>query len=290
MGGELVLVTAAEAKHPRKDLPKAARFMYLLPLCIYLVAIILVGINLNYLDPRLPHPHVDGELLTAKRSPFVIPIIDAGIPGLPGFFNACFIFSALTAANSGLYASSRTLFTLARSSRYAKIRNSIGRTNNGGTPLLAIVVSFVPGLLAFLSTRAGRATYDEPISVLGRIYTGGMLCVYGSECLAFIRFQRGMRRYKRLINRDSDHYIKHHYRAHWQPLWAIFGLVTCTLLMIFGGWTAIYDLCKARKVNGKPVKVVRRGDSAFAIVAAYLGVSCVLFLIFLQAYDMVSVS
>lgn len=83
-----------------------------------------------------------------------------------------------------------------------------------------------------------------------------------------------MRRYKRLINRDSDHYIKYHYRAHWQPLWAIFGLIACTLLMTFGGWAAIYDLCKVRKgPDGRVVQVVARGDSAFAIVAAYLGVS-----------------
>ncbi|KAL9113857.1 MAG: hypothetical protein Q9227_001991 [Pyrenula ochraceoflavens] len=98
MGGDIVLITAAEAVHPRRDLPKAARFMYLLPVSFYVPAIILAGLNLNYLDPRLAHPHVDGGLLTAKRSPFVIPIIDAGISGLPDFFNACFIVSALTAA------------------------------------------------------------------------------------------------------------------------------------------------------------------------------------------------
>ena len=98
MGGDIVLITAAEAKYPRRDLPKAARFMYLLPVGFYLVAITLVGLNLNYLDPRLHHPHISGGLLTASRSPFVIPVIDAGIRGLPGFLNACFIFSAFTAA------------------------------------------------------------------------------------------------------------------------------------------------------------------------------------------------
>ena len=82
-----------------------------------------------------------------------------------------------------------------------------------------------------------------------------------------------MRRYKRLINRDSEHYIRHHYRAHWQPLWAIFGLVACTLLMLFTGWTAIYELCKVRKMDGQRVQIVGKGGSAFAIVAAYIGVS-----------------
>lgn len=80
--------------------------MYLLPVSFYLVAIFLVGICINYLDPRLPHPHVnyypEGSFLdgitTATRSPFVIVIETAGIPGLPGFLNVAFIFSALTAA------------------------------------------------------------------------------------------------------------------------------------------------------------------------------------------------
>ena len=80
--------------------------MYLLPVSFYLIGIFLVGICINYLDPRLPHPHVNyypkGSFLdgitTATRSPFVIVIETAGIPGLPGFLNAAFIFSALTAA------------------------------------------------------------------------------------------------------------------------------------------------------------------------------------------------
>lgn len=106
MGGEIVLVTAAEAESPRRDLPTAARYMYLLPVSLYLVGIFLVGLCINYLDPKLPHPHVDyyrpgsrlDGITTSVRSPFVIVIQNAGISGLPGFLNAAFMFSALTAA------------------------------------------------------------------------------------------------------------------------------------------------------------------------------------------------
>ena len=106
MGGDIVLVTAAEAESPRRVLPTAARYMYLLPVSFYLIGIFLVGLCINYKDPRLPHPHVnyypagsrlDG-ITTATRSPFVIVILTAGIPRLPGFLNAAFIFSAVTAA------------------------------------------------------------------------------------------------------------------------------------------------------------------------------------------------
>lgn len=105
MGGEIVLVTSGEAKSPRRDLPTAARYMYLLPVSFYLVMIFFVGLNVNYFDPRIYHSHVAyladtsrGGIQTASRSPFVIAIENAGLRGLPGFLDACFLFSALTAA------------------------------------------------------------------------------------------------------------------------------------------------------------------------------------------------
>lgn len=98
----MVLVTAAEAESPRRDLPTAARYMYTFPVSMYLIGILLVGLCINYFDARLPHPHIAygaaRGFTTADRSPFVIVIQDAGISGLPSFLNAAFIFSALTAA------------------------------------------------------------------------------------------------------------------------------------------------------------------------------------------------
>ena len=107
MGGEMVLVTSAEAKAPRRDLPTAARFMYMLPVGLYLVGILLVGLCIDYRDPRLVHPHSGyisiisdrlNNLNTVERSPFGIVIMRAGISVLPGFLNAGFLFSAITAA------------------------------------------------------------------------------------------------------------------------------------------------------------------------------------------------
>ena len=69
-----------------------------------------------------------------------------------------------------------------------------------------------------------------------------------------------------IMNRDGKAYKSNHYRAHWQPLWAILGLLLCSLLMLFSGWSAVYDLV-ARS------KGVERSDSIADLVAAYLGVS-----------------
>ena len=75
-----------------------------------------------------------------------------------------------------------------------------------------------------------------------------------------------MKYHKRIMDRDGKNYSKRHYRGHWQPLWAILGLSLCTLLMVFSGWAAIYDL--AAKSKG-----VDRTDSIVDLTAAYLGVS-----------------
>ena len=106
MGGEMVLVTAGEAKSPRRDIPVAARYMYLLPVTFYLIAILLLGLCVDYLDPLLPRQHkkppsrkpwLDG-ITTIDASAFAIAIMHAGVRVLPSFLNAAFLFSAVTAA------------------------------------------------------------------------------------------------------------------------------------------------------------------------------------------------
>ena len=71
--------------------------------------------------------------------------------------------STLTAAtsNSALYASSRTLFFLSEKSSFGVIKRSLGRTNNGHTPLAAIFASFIPGCLAFPVVGVDRASFQE---------------------------------------------------------------------------------------------------------------------------------
>ena len=67
------------------------------------------------------------------------------------------------------------------------------------------------------------------------------------------------------LDRDGEDYTKLHYRAHWQPIWAVIGLTTCTLLMVFSGWAAIFNLCNN-------ASAVSREDAIVDLVAVYLGV------------------
>lgn len=97
MGGDIVIVTAGEAESPRRDLPVAARFMYLAPISLYVLTSFLVGFNVNYLEPKLFHPFASDNIGTS-HSPFLIALTYTTIKVLPTILNACFLFAAYTAA------------------------------------------------------------------------------------------------------------------------------------------------------------------------------------------------
>lgn len=52
--------------------------------------------------------------------------------------------------NTGLFVSSRTLFSLAGTYGNDLLKSTVGRTNNGHTPIMAILICSSFGLLAFL--------------------------------------------------------------------------------------------------------------------------------------------
>ena len=75
-----------------------------------------------------------------------------------------------------------------------------------------------------------------------------------------------MKLFPNRIDRNRSYYKDKHYRAHWQPLWALFGLVSCAILILSFGWNAVYDLCT--KAEG-----VSKEDSIVDLMTAYCGVS-----------------
>lgn len=272
MGGDIVIVSAGEAKSPRKDLPAAARFMYLAPLSLYVLGTFLVGFNINYADPALYHPFVTPKgTATPSHSPFIITLQRSSIAPkvLPQIFNAAFLFSAYTAANTALFVSSRTLFSICRKYGPPFLRNSVGKTNNGHTPLAAIMICSLFGLLALLGL--ADSTFNQPILSLSAFFTGTIGCVYASECVAYMRFKKGLKRLgdEGILSRNEKIYKKKHYRAHGQPIWAWIGLIGSSLIVIFTGWPPLYILSSRRKVREDDLKP--DDDLAWDLVGAYVG-------------------
>ncbi|CZT08718.1 probable DIP5 Glutamate and aspartate permease-able to mediate transport of other amino acids [Rhynchosporium graminicola] len=154
LGTELVGVTVGEASNPRKVIPRAIKLTFYRILLFYVVLVFLLGMLVPYNSVDLKTAIEKGGN-TAAASPFVVAIINAGIPTLPGILNACVMIFVFSAANSDLYIASRTLFGLAHEGKAPKI---FTRTDKRGVPIYALGLSVAFCLLAFLGVSTDSYT------------------------------------------------------------------------------------------------------------------------------------
>ena len=152
IGTEIIATTLGEAENPRRTVPRAIRTVFFRLLFFYVGGIFIISVLVNYDNPLLLNETGAG---TASASPFVIAIQNAGIPALPSIANAVFLISAWSAGNSDLYASSRTLYSLAVERQLPAI---FRKCTKRGLPITCVIATGVFGLLAYLAT--GSATAD----------------------------------------------------------------------------------------------------------------------------------
>jgi yeast amino acid transporter len=84
----------------------------------------------------------------AAASPFVVAMIDSGIHTLPGFLNGCILMFVFSAANSDIYISSRTLYSLAKE---GSAPSFFAHTNSRGVPVYALALSAAFACIAFMN-------------------------------------------------------------------------------------------------------------------------------------------
>ena len=157
------------------------------------------------------------------------------------------------------------------------MQRTVGRTSSNHTPIAAILLCSIFGLLTFLGVQnTGDASLNQPILTLSVFFTSTQGCVYISQCIAFLRFKHGLDRLEKdeIFSRDSELYKRRHYRAYWQPGWAWVGLIGCALIIFFSGWPAIYIMVARKDLSTgsllKPNKLF-----AADLVGDYSGVSAI---------------
>lgn len=139
VGVELVGVSAAETSNPEKNIPSAINKIPLRILLFYVGALFVI-LTINPWDT-----------LSGDQSPFVQVFMLAGIPIAAGLINFVVLTSAASAGNSGMFSTSRMLFSLGKgnqaSQKFAKLnKNSVPQN---GLFVSAIVVS-IGALLSYL--------------------------------------------------------------------------------------------------------------------------------------------
>lgn len=109
-GTELVGIAAGESENPEKNVPNAIRQVFWRILLFYIGAILILGLLIPYTSPSL----LNGNVENISVSPFTLVFERAGLAFAASVMNAVVLTSLLSAGNSGLYASTRMLWSMAK--------------------------------------------------------------------------------------------------------------------------------------------------------------------------------
>lgn len=224
-GTELVGVTAGESADPRRDMPRAIRTVFWRIMLFYIGAIVIIGFLLPYTDPSLL-ASANNEDVTA--SPFTLVFERAGIAVAASVMNAVILTAILSAGNSGLYASTRMLYAMAKEGTSPRL---FARLNERGVPVMALLATAVIGLFGFLSEVMGDGgAYTWLINVSG---LSGFIVWVG---IAWCHF-----RFRRAYIRQGRDVADLPYRAPLFPIGPIIALVMLVIVIIGQNVQAIVD-------------------------------------------------
>ncbi|WP_153604064.1 amino acid permease, partial [Pseudomonas aeruginosa] len=112
-GTELLGVAAGETSDPERNIPKAIRSIFWRILLFYILAILVIGLLIPYTTESLAASDV-------TVSPFTLIFEKAGVAFAASVMNAVILTAVLSAGNSGMYASTRMLWDLARQGKAPK--------------------------------------------------------------------------------------------------------------------------------------------------------------------------
>lgn len=151
-GTELVGIAAGESENPEKNVPKAVKQVFWRILLFYVFAIFVIGMLIPYTSPNL----VSNDITDVAVSPFTLVFEKAGLVFAAALMNAVILTSVLSAGNSGMYASTRMLYTLARQGDAPKL---FAKVSKNGVPRNALLATGAIGALCFLTSMFGGQVY-----------------------------------------------------------------------------------------------------------------------------------
>jgi AAT family amino acid transporter len=200
-GAELIGVAVTETKDADRALPKIIKGTVFRVAIFYILPILVIcGI--------MPWNEVSGV-----DSPFVQVFNITGLPGAAHIMNFVLLTAVLSAANSGIYATSRTLFSMAQSGVAPK---GLAKTSNNGVPLIGIMITTICILagvyLAYISP-------SQVISYLMTIPGFTIMLVWICICSAQLKLR-------------PTYKVKPHFQVMWFPYTTILAIVSLSIIFI----------------------------------------------------------
>jgi D-serine/D-alanine/glycine transporter len=145
VGIELVGTTAAEAKDPEKNLPKAINSIPIRVLLFYVVALTVIIAVTPWRE------------IQADKSPFVAMFTLAGLGIAASVINFVVLTSAASSANSGIYSTSRMVYGLAQEGDAPK---ALGKLNSRKVPANALMFSCIFLLASLILLFSGDSVIE----------------------------------------------------------------------------------------------------------------------------------
>ncbi len=200
-GAELIGVAVTETKDAERVLPKIIKGAVWRVIIFYILPILIIcGL--------MPWNKVTGE-----DSPFVQVFSTTGLPGAAHIMNFVLLTAVLSAANSGIYATSRTLFSMAQSGVAPR---GLAKISKKGIPIIGIMITsicIVAGVyLAYL-------TPSQVIGYLMTIPGFTVMIIWISICAAQLKLRP---------------LYKNHpaFKVKWFPFTTIFAIVSLSIIFI----------------------------------------------------------
>lgn len=165
VGIELVGVTAAETADPEKNLPRAINSLPVRVLLFYIGALFVMLCIIPWTQ------------LNADNSPFVKVFTLVGIPAAAGIINFVVLTSAASACNSGLFSTSRMLYSLGREGSAPKSFSVLGKSSVPSTALISSTLALSVGVVLNYFLPDIVFTLVTSISAICFIWVWGVILV-----------------------------------------------------------------------------------------------------------------
>jgi D-serine/D-alanine/glycine transporter len=165
VGIELVGVTAAETADPEKNLPRAINSLPVRVLLFYIGALFVILCIIPWTQ------------LSADNSPFVKVFTLVGIPAAAGIINFVVLTSAASACNSGLFSTSRMLYSLGREGNAPKSFSVLGKSSVPSIALISSTLALSVGVVLNYFLPDFVFTLVTSISAICFIWVWGIILV-----------------------------------------------------------------------------------------------------------------
>lgn len=212
-GTEIIGVAVGETKNPSVVMPKAIKATLWRIVFFFLGSVFVIAVFLPMTDSSITKsPFVS----TLERIP--LPFFGTGIPYAADIMNFVIVTALLSAANSGVYASSRMVYGLAQKKMFFPI---FAKLNKHGTPMYAMYLSM--GFILLVTLTKALATKEE----IKKIMEALINTISFSVIIVWISVSVAQYNFRKQFLASGKSLDDLPYRAPFLPLIQIIGISGC---------------------------------------------------------------